>query len=98
MFLTGMGERESIACALSETVYFGDLRPNGCKPYSKITKDGTSFYTVPFASKPNNFLGVIRVITPKKIEVEYSENKKITKIVFRNIGDVKGFFAADLIY
>ena len=98
MFLDGMGERESIASQLSETVYFCDLRPNGVKPYVKITKEDETYYCVPFVSRDNEIVGVIRVHRPLRIEVKISMGNQEPKLIkFRHMDDVKSFLIQDVI-
>lgn len=98
MFLDGMGERESIASQLSETVYFCDLRPSGVKPYVKITTKDDSYYSVPFVSRNGEIVGIIRIHQPLRIEVKiYVGDQEPKLIKFRHMDDVKSFLIQDVI-
>lgn len=90
MFLAGMGERESIASELSETVFFSDLRNVKMSPYSRIEKNGESSYVVPF-NRGRSLLGFARVETPKRIVFHYKDGGKYKEQKFKSLHEAKSF-------
>lgn len=90
MFLDGMGERESIASELSETVFFGDLRNVKMTPYSKMEKNGESFYIVPF-NRGKQTLGFIKIETPRRIVFHYKHNGKYAEQKCKSLYEAKTF-------
>ena len=82
-FRDGMGERESIASELSETIFFSDLKRIDAseKPYRRIQTAQESFYFVPFG-RSSDTLGFAKVVTPRNIVIEYGAKQKKVKNVY----------------
>lgn len=90
MFLDGMGERESIASELSDTVFFSDLRNVKMPPFSRMEKNGTSFYLVPF-NRGKQTLGFAKIETPRRIVFHYKHNGKYSEHKCKTLHEAKAY-------
>ena len=98
LFLDGMGPRESIACQLQDTVRFGDLDriTAARKNYSKVSREGKTFYMVPFGRTPKSY-GFVAVESPNKIVFHYMKNGKKTLRNTKNLSEAKWFMTAEFV-
>lgn len=98
LFLEGMGPRESIACQLQDTVRFGDLdRIKAARSnYTKTSRQGKSFYMVPFGRSAKNY-GFVAVESPNKIVFHYVKNGKKVVRNTRNLDEAKWFMVAEFV-
>jgi len=97
-FLDGMGPRESIACQLQDTVRFGGLDTINAakKNYSKIVREGKSFYIVPFGQSSKMY-GFVAVESPTKIVFHYVKNGKKLKRNTRYLSEAKWFMVDEFV-
>lgn len=98
LFLDSMGPRESIACQLQDTVRFGDLDRIKAtrKKYSKISREGKTFYMVPFGRSAESY-GFVAIESPKKIVFHYMKNGKKILRNTRNLSEAKWFMVAEFV-
>lgn len=91
-FRNGMGERESIASELSETILFSDLRRFDAseKPYKRVQTAQESFYSVPFG-RSSLSCGSVKVVSPRNIVIEYRISEKTIQKKVKNVYEAKTF-------
>lgn len=98
LFLDGMGPRESIACQLQDTVRFGylDRIKAAQSNYTKTSREGKSFYMVPFGRSAKSY-GFVAVESPNKIVFHYMKNGKKTMRNTKNLSEAKWFMIAEFV-
>lgn len=98
LFLEGMGPRESIASQLQDTVIFGDLSriKSAQKNYMKTSRQGKSFYMVPFGRSAKSY-GFVAVESPTKIVFHYVKNGKKCVRNTRNLDEARWFMTAEFV-
>jgi hypothetical protein len=97
-FRNGMGERESIASELSETVLFGDLKriKAAQTPYKRIQTAQESFYFVPFG-RSSELFGFVKVVSPKNIVIRYRVSEKTKQKKVGNLYEAKRFLVQNFV-
>jgi hypothetical protein len=91
MYIDGMGQRQSMAVEILDTVRFGGLdKIKGATGYAKRKLDNGDAYVIPFGLSKRLF-GIVVISTPKKLYITYRLNNKDKTVRMTNAWEVKRF-------